>query len=126
MKVFKESCIYIILIIIIFSMKFAVIDWESYVKWREIIDNTILLILLIFMLINSKDWNWFSKRILYSLLFMLLLNTYVTLFGMNLNSYLHWYIIPLLSLVYTMTITSIIKILLKLYSLWKDGKIKLY
>lgn len=121
-----ESIIYIIFTILIFSFKFSNEQLELYLFWQYIIDNFILLLLLLIILFNSDTWNWFSKRILYSLFFILILNSYGKLFGMDSYIYCHWYILPLLSLGYSLTLSTIFKITYRLYKLWKDGKIKFY
>lgn len=117
---------YLIFIILLVCAKLAPLNWEVYKIWQPIIDNVILLIFLIFMISRSSKWLWLSKRLNYTLIFILLLNTYVQLFGMEINLYIKWYIVPLISFVYTVTITSIIEISYKLYILWKNGKIKFY
>lgn len=117
---------YLIFIILMICAKLAPLNWELYKFWQPMIDNGILLIFLIFMLIRSVNWRWLSKRIVYGLIFMLCINTYSQLFGMSLNLYVNWYVIPVLSITYTITITSTIEIIYKLYLLWKDGKIKFY
>lgn len=125
-EILKEGCPYIILAIIIASFKFAYIDFNLYKFWQPIIDDLILLVFLFFIFLNSKNWNWFSKRILYSLIFILFLNTYTKLFGLPTEIYSHWYLIPLLSVTYSLTISITIETTYKLYKLWKDGKIKFY
>jgi len=121
-----ELFIYIILFILILSFNFAKYNWELFLFWQPIIDDIILLVFLIFMVINSSNWNWISKRLLYGLIFILLLNTYGKLFGMNSGIYLNCYIIPVISLVLSLFISYTFKIIYKLYILWKDGKIKFY
>lgn len=125
-RVLKESCIYIIFIVLLGCLKFNSINQQLYEFWQPIIDDFILLILLGFMILNSFKWRWFSKRILYSMIFILILNTYTKLFGMDVDIYFKWYILPLLSIVYTITITTILEICYKLYILWGDGEIKFY
>jgi len=121
-----EGIIYIIFIILLLTFKLGNEQLDLYLFWQYIIDNFILLLLLLIILFNSDNWNWFSKRILYSLFFILILNTYSKLFGMDSYIYCHWYIIPLLSLGYSITLSAIFKITYKLYKLWNDGKIKFY
>lgn len=122
-KILKKISPYIIFGIVLFSFKFAKNNFELYSFWQPIIDDSITLVFLLFMLLSSIKWDWFTQRIVYALLFLLLLNTYTKLFGMDVVTYLNWYIIPLLSVVYTMTITSSFEISYKLYKLWKNGKI---
>lgn len=119
---------YLIYTILFISIIVAQLNWKLFEFWQPIIDNVILLIFLTFMLIRSyvNKWHWFSKRISFTLIFLLLLNTYVKLFGMDMIYYKNLYFIPLVSLVFTITITSIAETFYKLYLLWKDGKIKLY
>lgn len=117
---------YLIFIILIFCYKLAPLNWEIYTFWQPIIDNLILLIFLLFMAVRSNNWLWLSKRIVYCLIFIIVLNTYSKLFGMDIRLYLKWYFTPLISLVYSISITSIIEISYKLYILWKNGKIKFY
>lgn len=117
---------YLIFIILLACAKLAPMNWKLFEFWQPIIDNAILLIFLIFMLFRSFNWSWFSKRITYVLIFILLLNTYSKLFGMDSKLYYNWYILPTLSLLYTITITSVPEIIYKLYLLWKNGKIKFY
>lgn len=119
---------HIIFVILLFSFKFSTTNYNLFEFWQPIIDNFILLVFLFFCLLKSikLKWSWFSKRIIYSLLFILLLNTYGQLFGIDLKLYLNWYIIPLLSLAYTISITTIFEITHKLYKLWKNGKINFH
>lgn len=117
---------YLIFIILIACYKLAPLNWELYFFWQPIIDNVILLIFLIFMLFRSYSWSWLSKRLVYSLIFILLLNSYTKLFTMEVNLYFKWYIVPLMSLAYAISISSVIEIGYKLYTLWKDGKIKFH
>ena len=119
---------HIIFIILLFCFKFMKINIELFYFWQPIIDNFILLIFLVFMLFRSikLKWSWFSNRIIYSLIFIILLNSYTTLFGMDSKIYINWYIIPLLSLAYVVSTTTILEITYKLYKLWKNGKIKFY
>lgn len=117
---------YLIFTILIICAKLAPQNWEVFEIWQPIIDNVILLIFLLFMINRSQKWLWLSKRLVYTLVFTLLLNTYVKLFGMDSNIYFKWYIVPLISFIYTTSISSIIEIVYKLYILWKDGKIKFY
>jgi hypothetical protein len=117
---------YLIFAIIIACFKVAITNWELYNFWQPIIDNFILLVFLIFMALRSSRWGWLSKRITYCLIFIIILNTYTKLFGMEPILYLIWYSIPLVSLAYSISITSIIEISYKLYILWRNGKIKFY
>jgi len=120
LTIIRELIPYKILIILILTCKFA--SSELYLFWQQIIDNFILLLLLISLLIDTKNWHWFSKRIVYSLLFLLILNTYAKLFGLESKFYISWYITPLISMVSAITICSVIEIGYKLYRLWKNGK----
>lgn len=117
---------YLIFLILIICAKLAPLNWELYLFWQPIIDNTILLIFLLFMINRSHSWLWLSKRIVYTLTFIIFLNTYVKLFGMESNIYFKWYIVPLISFIYTSTISSIIEISYKLYILWRNGKNNIY
>lgn len=126
LKILSQFSIYIVLLICVLSYKFAVTDWLSYKFWQPLIDDLILLIFLGFTYIHSKKWHWFSKRILYTLTFTFFLNTYAKLFGMDPILYLQWYYIPLLIMIYSLSISSIIEITYKLYTLWKNGKIKFF
>jgi len=112
---------YIITSILIFSFKFSCKNWNLYLFWQPIIDNVILLMLLIFMLLNSNTWYWISKRLLYGLIFILLLNTYSKLFGLDPVAYYHWYVTPLVAILYSSTIAAIIEVSYKLYTIkkWK-------
>lgn len=119
---------YLIYTILFTSVIFGDLNWKLFEFWQPIIDNVILLIFLIFMLVRSYNnkWGWFSNRICLTLIFLLLLNTYSKLFGLDYIYYKNLYLIPLISLVFTITITSISETFYKLYLLWKNGKIKLY
>lgn len=122
LKALDQYIIIIIFCILLFSYKLIKFDYEFYFKIQPIIDNSILLMLLIFMLLNSKNWLWISKRILYSILLILFLNTYAQLFGLDLETYFRWYYIPILSLVCTITLLSVAEIGYKLYILCKKWK----
>jgi len=126
LQVLGELFVYILLFILICSFNFANYNWELYSFWQPIIDDFILLILLIFMVINSSNWNWISKRILYGLIFVLLLNTYGKLFGLDSMIYSRCYIIPIISIVFSLFISYTLKLIYKLYILWKNGKINFY
>jgi len=116
-----ELCPYIITIILIFSLKLSFSNWELYLFWQCIIDNVILLVLLIFMLLNSNSWFWITKRLLYGLIFILLLNTYSKLFGLDPVAYYHWYVTPLVAVLYSSTIAAVVEISYQLYTMkkWK-------
>lgn len=119
---------YLIYIILMICSHFALVNWELFKFWQPIIDNGILLVFLLFMVYRSyiNNWSWFSKRVNLTLIFILLLNTYSQLFGLDIILYKNCYLIPIISLVFTITIASIPEIIYKLYLLWKDGKTKLY
>lgn len=119
-KILEESFVYIILFILIFSYKLCDYSTNIYLFWKDIIDNCILLVFLLFMLYKSIDWSWFGKRTLYSLILILILNTYGTLFGLDEYFYYKWYKIPLYSMLYVNTIMITSKIIYKLYSLWEE------
>ncbi len=120
----KELLIHIIFIIILFSFTLLSINPNLFLFWQPIIDNLIIFVFLYFIYLNSSKWSWFSKRILYSIIFILFLNTYATLFGIDLSHYIRLYIIPILSVAITIFVTTTAKIINKLYKLWRDGKIK--
>lgn len=127
-KITGESIVYIVLIILIGCFYFASNNWELYEFWKELIDNTILLFLLIIILISSykNNWNFYSQRILYSFIFINILNIYTTLFGMPITEYFRWYFIPLIVMMYVMTFSIVWKIIYTLYKLWENGKIKFF
>lgn len=125
-KISGELCIYPIILIIVGSYYLCIKNYDLFLFWKELIDNAILLILLIFMLLNSSKWHMYSKRLLWSLIFILLVNSYTRLFGMPLLDYLEWYFLPLIITTNIMVITIVCEITYKLYILWKNGKIKLF
>lgn len=121
-----ELFIYIIVLIIIGSLHFCNTNYELFLFWKEIIDNLIYLILFIIIALNSSKWHPFSKRLLWSLIFILLLNSYARLFGMPILDYLNWYTLPLLITSSIMVISTSCELIYKLYILWKNGKIKFF
>lgn len=125
-RVTGELYIYLVLLIILTACKFCNINYDLYTFWQPIIDDIILLILLLCILSHSSHWYWFSKRILYSLIFMLFINMYTKLFGMSVIEYTEWYFMPLIVMIYVGTLSTIIEIINKLYTLWRDGKIKFF
>lgn len=126
LRIYGELYPYIILLIIIGSLYFSQVNWEKYLIWKDFIDHIILLIFLVFMCMNSKKWNFYSQRILYSLFIIHFLNTYTILFGMPFDIYFNKYFLILIVTIYVTVVSISIKIIYKLYTLWKNGKIKFY
>jgi len=119
-KSIGELCPWIIFIILLFTKKLALDNWDLYLFWQCFIDDIILLILLLFMLINSNTWEWLSKRILYYLILLWFINMYTRLFGLEIDTYLKWYITPLIILTYSITVASIMEVIIGLYKIWKN------
>lgn len=114
-KIIRELHIYLILIILLLCYKFTAVNNELYLFWQPIIDNLILLLFLLGNLFTSKKWSWIGKKIIYTLIIILLINTYAILFGISIEWYSKWYYIPLISSVCSIVLITTMKLIQLIY-----------